>query len=238
MQLPASSFRLPASSFQLRERAKTIALGLALGLTLLATAPVGAQQVDLADYDYENLQFRGIGMDVGRLWPSNLEATTPVRLRIDLGYLGPGVRIVPSIAWWRSDVEDGEISAFEEQLEESNGLPPGSVELGEIELSDLALQLDAHFVWTTPIDLLVYLGAGAGLHMMNAQGEDIDDTFIEDLFDSVLPGLTALGGLEYAVVDRVRIYGEAHFTIVSDILSPGLRVGAAIMLPTRVQGED
>ena len=74
--------------------------------------------------------------------------------------------------------------------------------------------------------------------MMNAQGEDIDDTFIEDLFDSVLPGITALAGLEYALVDRVRVYGEAHFTIVSDILSPGLRVGAAIMLPTRVQGED
>ncbi|HEX6590309.1 MAG TPA: hypothetical protein VF039_14985 [Longimicrobiales bacterium] len=212
-------------------------MAVAIGL-LLGAAPVRAQQVDLADYDYENLQFRGIGMDMGRMWPSNLEVTTPVRLRIDLGYLGPGVRIVPSIAWWQSDVEEGEISAFEEQLEESNGLPPGSVELGEIELSDLALQLDAHFVWTTPIDLLVYLGAGAGLHMLNAQGEDIDDTFIEDLFDSVLPGVTALAGLEYALVDRVRVYGEAHFTIVSDILSPGLRVGAAIMLPTRVQGED
>jgi hypothetical protein len=214
------------------------AVAVALGLGVLAVSPAQAQRVDLADYDYENLQFRGIGLDLGRMWPSNLDATTPVRLRIDLGYLGPGVRIIPSITWWQSDVEDGEISAFEEQLEESNGLPPGSVELGEIGLSDLALQVDAHFVWTTPVDLLVYLGAGAGLHMMNAQGEDIDDTFIEDLVDSVLPGLSGLGGLEYSIVDRVRVYGEAHFTIVSDILSPGIRVGAAIMLPTRVQGED
>ena len=207
-------------------------------LALAFATPARAQQLDLADYDYENLQFRGIGLDIGRMWPSNLEATTPVRLRVDLGYLGPGVRIMPSITWWESDVEEGEISAFEEQLERRNGLPPGSIELGAIELSDLTLQVDAHFVWTTPIDLLVYLGAGAGLHMMNAQGGDIDDTFIEDLFDSVLPGLTALGGLEYSLVDRVRVYGEAHFTIVSDILSPGLRVGAAVMLPTRVQGED
>lgn len=228
--------RLRASSVELRHTTK--AAGLALVLMVSGAAPLAGQRVDLADYDYENLQFRGIGFDMGRMWPSNLESTTPARLRIDLGYLGPGVRIIPSISWWQSDVEEGEISAFEEQLEESNGLPPGSVELGAIELSDLALQVDAHFVWTTPIDLLVYLGAGAGLHMMNAQGEDIDDTFIEDLFDSVLPGITALGGLEYSVVDRVRLYGEAHFTIVSDILSPGLRVGAAIMLPTRVQGED
>jgi hypothetical protein len=74
--------------------------------------------------------------------------------------------------------------------------------------------------------------------MLNGQGDGIDDTFIEDLFDSVMPGITALGGLEYAVIERVRIYGEAHFTIVSDILNPGVNVGVAVMLPTRLQGED
>ena len=214
-------------------------MALSLTALLLVAEPARGQAgVDLADYDYENLEFRGIGVDVGRMWPSNLDMTTPIRLRVDLGYLGPGLRIVPSITWWASDVEEGEISAFEEQLEERNRLPRGSVELGAIELSDFAVQVDAHFVWTTPIDLLVYLGAGAGLHMMNAQGADIDDTFIEDLFASVLPGMTALVGLEYSLVDRVRVYGEAHYTIVSDILSPGVRVGAAIMLPTRVQGDD
>ena len=209
---------------------------LALGCILLLARPAAAQEpIDLADYDYENLRFRGVGMDVGWIWPSNLEEATTVRLRFDLGYLGPGVRIIPSIAYWKSDVEQGEIAAFEAQLEERGA---AGVDLGEVELSDFALQVDAHFVWTTPIDLLAYLGAGAGLHMMNGQGEGIDDTFVEDLFDSVMPGLTALGGLEYSIVDRFRIYGEANFTVVSDILSPGVRVGGAVMLPTRVQGED
>jgi len=217
------------------ERIKRAAAALAVGAFAAAAPQAAAQELDLADYDYENLAFRGIGLDVGRIWPSNLEVTTPVRLRIDLGYLGPGVRIVPSIAYWKSDVEEGEIAAFEEQLEDRGA---SNVELGNVELSDLTLQLDAHFVWTTPIELLVYLGAGAGLHMLNGQGEAIDDTFIEDLFDSVMPGITALGGLEYAIVDRLRVYGEAHFTIVSDILNPGVTVGAAVMLPTRLQGED
>ena len=218
----------------------TKSIVLALGAALLAAMPARAQQqrMDLADYDYENLQFRGIGMDVGRMWPSNLEETTPIRLRIDLGYLGPGVRIMPSIAYWKSEVEEGEINAFEEQLEERNGLSEGTIELGEVELSNFAIGVDGHFVWTTPVDVLAYLGAGVSLNMLNGQGNDIDDTFIEDLLDSVMPGMSALGGLEWAPVDRVRIYGEAHFTVVSDILSPGVRVGAAIMLPTRVQGED
>jgi opacity protein-like surface antigen len=216
----------------------------AVTAAFLAASHAGAQEqqpprVDLAEYDYENLQFRGVGMDIGRIWPSNLEEAMPVRLRFDLGYLGPGVRIMPSIAYWKADVEQGEIEVFERQLEENNNppLPEGTIELGDVEISDFTLQVDAHFVWTTPIDLLIYVGAGVGLHLLNGQGEGIDDTFVEDLFDSVMPGVTALGGLEYAVVDRVRVYGEAHFTVVSDILSPGIRAGAAIMLPTRVQGD-
>ena len=217
---------------------KRSAFSIALALAAFGVVPAAAQQrMDLADYDYENLQFRGIGMDVGRLWPSNLESTTPIRLRIDLGYLGPGVRIMPSIAYWKSEVEEGEINAFEEQLEEQNDLPEGAIDLGEVELSNFALGVDAHFVWTTPIDVLAYLGAGVSLNMLNGQGNDIDDTFIEDLLDSVMPGISAIGGLEWAPVERLRIYGEAHFSVVSDILSPGVRVGGAIMLPTRVQGE-
>ena len=209
---------------------------LAGALTTLALASAPASAQELADYDYENLSFRGIGFDVGRIWPSNLDPATTFRLRVDLGYLGPGVRIVPSITYWKSNVERSEIAQFNEQLEEIGG--GTNVDLGDIELSDLALQLDAHFVWTTPIDVLFFVGAGAGLHILNGQGRSIDDTFIEDLFDSVMPGVTALAGVEYAIVDRLRVYGEGHFTVVSDILNPGLTIGAALMFPARLQGED
>lgn len=207
----------------------------ACALLGLALAPGGLRGQELADYDYENLAFRGIGLDVGRIWPSNLDPATTVRIRIDLGYLGPGVRIAPSIAYWKSTVERSEIAAFERQLEERGAT---GVDLGEIQLSDLALQVDAHFVWTTPIDLLMYVGAGAGLHMLNGQGRDIDDTFIEDLFDSLMPGITALAGVEYGFTERMRVYGEGHFTIVSDILNPGVTVGLALMFPAPLQGED
>lgn len=238
MQLTGYSLQLTARAAAYRR-----ALIFSLGASLLLASPLAGQEqepprVDLADYDYENLRLRGVGVDVGRMWPSNLEETMPFRLRFDLGYLGPGVRIVPSITYWSADVEQGEIAAFEQQLEERSNLPAGTIELGDVEMSDFALQVDGHFVWTTPIDVLVYLGAGAGLHMLNGQGDGIDDTFIEDLLDSVMPGISALGGVEYAIIDRLRLYGEAHFTVVSDILSPGLRVGGAVMLPTAVQGED
>lgn len=208
---------------------------LALVVCALTLAPGNVRAQELADYDYENLAFRGIGADVGRIWPSNLDPATTYRIRIDLGYLGPGVRIVPSIGYWKSRVEQSEIEAFERQLEERGAT---GVNLGEIELSDLTMQVDAHFVWTTPVRVLMYVGAGAGLHMLNGQGRDIDDTFIEDLFDSIMPGVSAIAGAEYAIVDRVRVYGEGHFTIVSDILNPGLRAGVAVMFPAQIRGED
>ena len=203
------------------------------GLLASTASPASAQ--DLADYDYENLALRGVGFDVGRIWPSNLDPATTFRLRVDLGYLGPGVRIVPSLGWWKSSVQASEIAAFERELEERGA---SGVELGAIDLSDMTLQIDAHFVWTTPIDLFAYVGAGAGLHMLNGQGGAIDDTFIEDLFDSIMPGVTALLGVEYAVIERLRVYAEGQFTVVSDILNPGVTVGAALMFPPRPQGED
>lgn len=231
----AGSDRITHAGGRARRGLPGAALGIAAAALALGIAPRAGHAQELADYDYENLAFRGIGADVGRIWPSNLDPATTYRIRVDLGYLGPGVRIVPSIGYWKTRVEDSEIEAFENQLEEVAGT---DIELSEIEMSDLTLQLDAHFVWTTPIDVLMYIGAGAGLHLLNGQGEDIDDTFIEDLFDSIMPGVSAIAGVEYAILDRVRFYGEGHFSIVSDILNPGVRAGVAVMFPVPIQGGD
>lgn len=221
---------VPSASGRLGRILLPLAAGVALALGV--ARPAAAQTLE--DYDYEYLAFRGIGFDVGKIWPSNLEQTVSYRLRVDLGYLGPGVRILPTLTYWKTDIQQDEIQAFERQLE-SRGAT--NVDLGTIELSDLAIGVDAQFVWTTPFDLLGYLGAGVALHALNGQGEVIDNTFIEDLFDSFMPGLAAIGGVEYPVLDRLRIYGEARYNMVSDIAYPSLSVGAAIMLPTKVRGE-
>jgi len=205
----------------------------AAALAVFAALPASSQTLE--DYDYEDLALRGIGFDAGLIWPSNLESTEVYRLRVDLGYLGPGVRILPSISYWTTRIEEDEIRAFEEQLEARSG---AAVDLGEIELSDLLFQVDGHFVWNTPIDVLTYLGVGVGIHALNGQGSAIDDTFIEDLFDSFMPGITAIGGAEYSIIDRLRIYGELRYTVVSDIQYPGVSLGLSLMLPERVQGVD
>ena len=82
---------------------------LALGLGLiLAVGEVGAQ-TSLADYDYENLSFRGFSFEGGYIWPTRVKHTYTMGARVVLGYLGPGIRLVPGVAYWSSTMKNSEV---------------------------------------------------------------------------------------------------------------------------------
>lgn len=208
---------------------------LVLGLGILfAAANVQAQSLE--DYDYENLSFRGLGLDAGYIFPNKAKAAPTIGIRADLGYLGPGVRIAPSLTYWNSEIRASELDRLAEQF---NRLPPlqergvaiTGRDLGTVEWSGIGLNLDGQYVWATPVQALTYLGAGAGVYLLNGRGQVIDGTFVEDLLDSVSPSLTGLAGVEYAVMDRLRLYGEARYTFMSDIRFGTVRIGGAVMLP-------
>ncbi|HEY0674293.1 MAG TPA: hypothetical protein VGD27_18610 [Longimicrobiales bacterium] len=206
--------------------------------TLLLCVPATAGAQTLADYDYENLTFRGIGLDYGYIWPSKVAATPTYSIRLDLGYLGPGVRITPMLSYWNSDMRGTELDRLAEQI---NRLPPlmeqgvalTAEDLGNITWSDLAIGIDMQMLWTTPLRIMTYIGAGAAIHALNGHGDFIENTFVEDLLDSTAAGVAVMGGLEYQPVPRLRFYGEVRYTLVTDIRYPGVRVGASLMLPPR-----
>lgn len=206
----------------------------AIAALLMAPAAIEAQ--GLADYDYENLAFRGLGADIGRIWPNKVDATTAYSLRFDLGFLGPAVRIVPSISYWNSTLKRSELERLAEQLEEIPVLAEQDVtigvdDLGTIEWSNVGLHMDAQAVWTAPYNIFTYIGAGFGLHIMNGKGGAIDDTFIEDLLDGTPAGVALMGGIEYEIAQRFRVYGEGRYTLQGDVRYPGVRIGAAVMFP-------
>ncbi|HEX6308871.1 MAG TPA: hypothetical protein VFZ69_11825 [Longimicrobiales bacterium] len=207
-----------------------------MAAAVLLCADAHAQ--DLADYDYENLAFRGIGIDYGYIRPSKVEATALYSLRLDLGFLGPAVRIAPTISYWKSEFRTTELERLADRL---NRLPPlqqqgveiTAADLGTVEWSDLSLSLDAHIVWTAPLNLITFVGLGASVHALNGSGDAIRDTFVEDLLDSTTAGAALIGGVEYQPIDRLRLYSELRYTVVSDVRYPGFRIGAALMLPPR-----
>ena len=207
---------------------------LLLVLVLGVAAPAAAQ--DLADYDYENLSFRGVGFDFGYVWPTKVRSTATYSVRADLGFLGPSVRIMPRLTYWSSEFESPELARLASQINRLGSLRDQGVtvtpaDLGDIEWRDLSLALDAHVVWTVPAGLFTYAGVGGAAHVLNGSGRFIDNTFVEDLLDSVTAGLDFMAGAELQVTDRLRWYAEARYTWTSDVRYPGLRAGAMYMLP-------
>lgn len=200
----------------------------------LAAAPPAAAQT-LADYDYENLAFRGVGVDAGYIWPSKVEETEVYGVRLDLGYLGPGVRIIPSLSYWSSEFTTEELQILATRINQAAGRPdddPDALDveaLGPLKWSDLSLSLDGQFVWNTPIQVLTYVGGGLGMHALNGQGEAVDDTFVEDLLDSVTAGLNAMAGAEFQPVPRFRVYGEGRFTALNSFQWVTVKLGGQFM---------
>jgi opacity protein-like surface antigen len=212
--------------------------GITLAVMAALLLPAGAGAQALADYDYENLLFRGLGADWGYIWPSKVEATHVYSLRLDLGYLGPAVRIAPSLSYWNSRLKAEELDRLAQRI---SGLPPlveedvvlEADDLGQVTWSDLSLSVDAHLVWTVPLRLMTYLGAGVALHALNGRGEVIEDTFVEDLLDSTAAGVAVMAGVEAQPLPTLRLYGEARYTLADAVRYPGIRLGAALMLPPR-----
>ncbi|HUG41976.1 MAG TPA: hypothetical protein VMM12_16025 [Longimicrobiales bacterium] len=221
-----------------------------LAASLLAAATPGAAQ-SLADYDYENLAFRGVGLDAGYLWANKIRDTHQYGVRLDLGYLGPGVRIVPTLTYWSSEFTRAELDRLAERMNQQAGTVfiRGS-DLEPIQWSDLSLSIDGIFVWNTPLRVLTFIGVGGGLHALNGQGSAVDDTFVEDLLDSITAGVNALAGLEFEPIHRFRFYAEGRYTALNSIQYLTARGGLQIMFypdegalgavvaPPPLRGED
>ena len=216
---------------------------LAVGFGLLLFAGEAGAQTSLADYDYENLSFRGFSLEGGYIWPTRAEPTYTLGTRVDLGYLGPGLRLVPGVAYWSSKMKDVEVRELERNIDDlvEGQFGPGSdysgVDLGTIDWSDFVISMDGHFVWSVPLNLLTFAGAGVSLHFMNGEGVAIAGTFVEDLLDSVKPGFNLHGGLEYPVWDDLRLYGAARYEMMENLRYLELRVGGQIMLTGPAAGE-
>ena len=219
-----------------------VVVGMAFGLVFALTLPARAQ--DMADFDYENLAFRGFGLEWGYLWSNKVEPTPTYAIRMDLGYLGPGLRVAPSLSWWSSTMQAGEVNRLEERLEmlvareQAPGSPPPNVTLAPIEWSDLMAALDAHVVWRAPAGVLTFAGATASVHFMNGAGEAIAGTFIEDLLDSVSAGFGLQAGAEYPVGARLRPYVTGRLDLLQDIHTFAVRGGLQIQFGPAAEGQE
>ena len=210
------------------------------GFVVGTSVPAAAQ--DVADIDYEHLSFRGIAPEWGYIWPNRLEAAQSYGVRIDMGYMGPGLRVTPSITYWKSRFEQREVDEFADRVadlvvEQNPGLPRPDIDLGRIEYRDIAIGVDAHVVWEVPFDLLTFGGLGVTAHIVDGEGVGISGTFVEDLLDSVEPGFNLHFGAEYPVTERMRLYTVGRYEVMPDLQYLQLRVGWQFMFAPNAPGE-
>ena len=208
-----------------------------------SVGPREARAQGLADYDYENLSFRGISFDIGYLYADNVEDTRTLGVRFDLGFLGPGFRLMPGVTYWESTLAQTEVNQFETRLgtltEDQGGtVPPGGFDLGVIDRSDIVVGLDGHYVWAIPLNLFFSAGVGASAHFLSGSGSAIDGTFVEDLLDSVSAGFNLHAGLEYPITSRVRIFGGSKVEVLGDLNYIEFRGGLTFIWGGLVQEED
>ncbi|HEV2147565.1 MAG TPA: outer membrane beta-barrel protein [Longimicrobiaceae bacterium] len=201
-------------------------------LALLASPALAAGQ-SLEDYDYENLEFRGVGAEVGYILPARVEPAAAFGIRADLGYLGPGVRIVPRASFWSSRLREEEVEELRGKLLGLCREPLADClrELGEIRVSDLVLGVDAHYTFGSD-GVLPYAGVGTALHLLNGRGEAINGTFVEDLLDAIAPGVELVGGIELPFGSALRVFAEARGTLSSDVKYAGLSLGGSWRFPS------
>ena len=213
------------------------------GVVVTSAVPCEARAQDLADYDYENLSFRGVSFDVGYLYADNVADTRTLGVRFDLGFLGPGFRLMPGVTYWESTLAQTEVDQFETRLgtltaDQGGTVPPGGFDLGVIDRSDIVMSLDGHYVWAVPLNLFFSAGVGVSAHFLNGSGSAIDDTFVEDLLDSVSAGFNLHAGLEYPITNRVRIFGGSKVEVLGDLNYVEFRGGLTFIWGELVQEED
>ncbi len=234
--------RRPGGSRRARVRTSRVAGGVLalLGALVLPAAPAAAQE--LADFDYENLSLRGIGFEIGYLFPDRVDRTASYGVRFDLGYLGPSVRLVPTLSYWSSPFSVEEVTALEERVaslvSRETGAPPPVVNLGTLEWTDYTLGIDTHVVWAMPANLLSFAGLGLAVHILDGSGAAIEGTFIEDLLDTATAGINLHLGLEYPLTNRFRLQGQGRYELLEDLQYFQLRFGWQLLLGRLVPGEE
>jgi len=204
----------------------------------LPASPLAAQGI--TDLDYEDLTFRGIMLDAGRIFPNRVEGANSYGGRLDLGFLSRGVRATFGVNRWSSFLKREEVSSLEDRLEELVFEQTGaitSIDLGNISWSDTALHGDVHLLWRIPFGVLTYTGLGGSVHFMNGGGRSIEDTFIEDLLDSVRAGGNVHAGLELPITNRLRIVGEARYEVLENLRYKHIRVGGQFTFGALAPGE-
>ena len=205
----------------------------ALPLLAVLLLPVSGQA---QAYGVRSLAFQGVGVSVFQVVPARSDATRGARVSGNLGWLAPRLRVMPSVTVWATELRDQEVNQLRQRVEaacEAAETPCPGLEFGQVQVSDLSLDVDAHYVVRGGLGVRPYLGVGAGLSLVIGGGVLIANTFVEEILDAITPGLNATAGFEVPLLRGLRVHGEVRGVLAGGVNWIGAGAGATLILPTR-----
>lgn len=206
-------------------------VGLCLAVLLLPL-PLRAQGL-LDRFSYDGLRLSGIGVDVGPAFTDRLAERVAVGLHVDYGVIAPNVRTLFSVSYLRSDFNADEIARFADRLRQLVHDPTNdfTIDVGTIQLTDVAFDLDLQYLFGAGHRITPYLGLGVGVHVRDAAGAAIQNTFVEDALQTLAGGVNGTAGVEVGMTRGVALTLDARAEVTGGLLLLTTRGGVMIRLP-------
>lgn len=202
----------------------------ALACTLvLAPAVVRAQESISGRLGIDRLRFSGLGVQVGVVRPTHIEAATSYTLQADYGAIAPRWRVMFMISYWESKFTDEAVREFADSLLHVIDDPThdARVVLGDIRESDLSVGADLRRETAPAPWLRAYVGVGLAAHILNADGKLIDGTFVERATDNITTGIAVAAGADLRFLRHIALGAQARYDLLSLARFGSLRVGGA-----------
>ena len=189
-------------------------------MVLIALTPGSAEGQSLFErLNLDRLRLTALGATAGPVRPSRAENAQSFGVYADYGYIARSWRVVFSANYWGSRFRDEFVDTFEQRLREQVVDPSGddTLDLGHINVSDIALEVDMRYTPRPTAALRPYAGGGLGAHIINAESPFINDTFVESALDNISAGFAAFAGVDTAPIGRISLGLQARLNLLSNL---------------------
>lgn len=206
------------------------AVGMLACVGLLACAAPAAAQESIAErLNLDQLQLRAIGASAGGVWPSRVEPTQAYAIHADYGHIARNWRVLLTVTYWGSEFTPEIVGALEDAWRNATVDPSGddSIHVGRVRFSDVAFEIDGRWSPLRSTALRPFLGAGLGVHVLNAENPVLEGTFVESALDMIASGITLLGGVDTAPFGGFALGVQGRYTFISNTRFLTLRAGGS-----------
>jgi hypothetical protein len=168
----------------------------------------------------DRLQLVSLGLGVGRIAPAQVVPASVFAIGSDYGEISPAWRMILRITYWESRFQQSVVDAFADTLRNNLTDPNATtVRRSPIQLYDAAFGIGARRILSPRSDLTPYFSAGLAGHVINAEGDLINGTFVERALDDIAAGIFAEGGLRLRVLRRLLVEGSVRGDLLSGFRS-------------------